>query len=142
MKILIVDDSIAERKYLKSLLAEYNCDEEYCGETALHSIDKQHPDIIIMDYMMPTTNGITALSMLKNNPQTQHIPVIMTIKKDYKSYLSNHMLKIGAADVLIKPFMKEELIECLKKVSPVYFKDYLEKELNASNQHQSPILKI
>src|SRR5690606_10062290 len=67
-----------------------------------------HPDLIVLDWMMPEVNGIETLRRLRRDPRTAHMPVIMLSAKaevDNKS----EGLDAGADDYLAKPFSPKEL---------------------------------
>lgn len=74
-----------------------------------------HPDLIVLDWMMPEMNGIETLRRLRRDPRTAHIPVIMLSAKaevDNKS----EGLDAGADDYLAKPFSPKELVSRVNAV--------------------------
>jgi len=77
--ILIVDDEPVIRHLLQCLLQldGFQVDEARDGVEALGKVDAQCPDLILMDYMMPNMDGITAVKKLRNQPQTANVPIIM-----------------------------------------------------------------
>lgn len=141
MKILIVDDSDSQRKILKSILEEHEIFEADSGLSAIESANKNLPDIIIMDIEMPGVSGLGALEVLKNNKATKDITVVMTSETS-SAFDGFRVSQLGAADLLVKPFLKEEVLEAIKIASIPYLKHCLEKELEQSNQAKSPIVKI
>ena len=79
------------------------------GKDFFHAIEKQVPDLVLLDLMLPNESGLDHLVKLKNNPNTAHIPVIIV------SALSSELHKVegldlGADDYLTKPFGVLELI--------------------------------
>ena len=108
--ILIVDDEIQNRKLLEALLRP----EGYLtlgaanGEEALASIAQRPPDLILLDIMMPGMDGYEVASILKANPNTSNIPIIMvTAQDDRCARLAS--LTAGAEDILTKPIDRAEL---------------------------------
>lgn len=114
LKILLVDDEIefvttlAERLQLRGALAQYKTD----GEEALHLIEADPPQIVILDVMMPGIGGLEVLKQIK--AQHVHIPVIiMTGRGSTKEGIEG--MRLGAFDYLIKPISIEELIKKIEE---------------------------
>lgn len=104
-KILIVDDMPENAMVLRSFLAPmgYHIDAVTRGEDALTMVEKNPPDVILLDIMMPGMNGFEVCRRLKQDPETQHIPVvIITGMSDKETNIE--AVKSGADDFLIKPF--------------------------------------
>ena len=108
--ILIVDDESQNRKLLEALLRP----EGYLticaanGEEALASVAQQAPDLILLDIMMPYMDGYQVASILKANPATCNIPIIMvTAQIDRGARLA--ALHSGAEEFLTKPVDRAEL---------------------------------
>jgi signal transduction histidine kinase len=108
--ILIVDDEIGNRKLLDMLLQR----EGYLtlcaanGEQALASVGQCLPDLILLDVMMPGMDGYQVAAILKADPATLNIPIIMvTAQIDRKARLAG--LRAGVEDFLTKPFDQVEL---------------------------------
>jgi putative two-component system response regulator len=109
-KILIVDDEEPNRKLLTSLLGVLG----YATETALNGIEAIRmtksfmPDLVILDIMMPDMDGYEACHLIKSDPETTNIPVvIVTALSDRDSRLKG--LNVGANDFLTKPIDRSEL---------------------------------
>jgi len=108
--ILIVDDEEHNRKLLEVLLRAqgYLTRTAANAEEALTSIKRLAPDLILLDVMMPGMNGFQLASLLKTDPATLNIPIIMlTALVDRSARLSG--LKAGAEEFLTKPFESAEL---------------------------------
>ena len=108
--ILIVDDEIQNRKLLEALLRPggYETLSVADGEEALASIAQRQPDLILLDIMMPGMDGYEVAGILKADPATSNIPVIMvTAQDDRAARLAS--LTAGAEDILTKPIDRAEL---------------------------------
>ncbi|WP_414527846.1 response regulator [Nodularia chucula] len=113
--ILLVDDNANNLKVLseaiqgcgwKALMATD-------GESAIEQIEYAHPDLILLDVMMPGLDGFETCRRLKANPHTENIPIIfMTALSDATDKVKG--LEIGAVDYITKPFQQEEVIARLK----------------------------
>nr|WP_302830780.1 response regulator [uncultured Bacteroides sp.] len=109
-KILLVDDKATIGRVLNIYLGgEY--DIAYC-ENAVKAIqwllEGNYPDLIISDIRMPYMTGTDFLSYLKSNELYKNIPVIMLSSEESTSERI-HLLEIGAADYILKPFNPLEL---------------------------------
>jgi len=116
-KILIVED---EKDIVKML--DYNLKKEgfrtfsvHDGEDAIDSANKEQPDIIILDLMLPGIDGLEVCKSLKNSNKTASIPIIMLTAKSQESDKVIG-LELGADDYVTKPFSPRELIARIKAV--------------------------
>jgi diguanylate cyclase (GGDEF)-like protein/PAS domain S-box-containing protein len=108
--VLIVDDEIHNRKLLEALLRPegYVTESVASGEEAMASIARHAPDLILLDIMMPDMDGYQVARILKANPATSNIPIIMvTAHSDRNARLAG--LEAGAEDFLTKPVDRAEL---------------------------------
>jgi two-component system, OmpR family, alkaline phosphatase synthesis response regulator PhoP len=114
-RILVVDD---EEDLLE--LVNYNLSKEgyrvNCvgtGEEALEEARKQLPDLIVLDLLLPTVDGLEVCRLLKSDANTQHIPIIMlTAKSEEADVVAG--LELGADDYLTKPFSPRVLLARIK----------------------------
>lgn len=102
-KILLVDDTITNLGILKKTLKEFSIFEATDGRTALKIINAEHPDLILLDIMMPGVDGHSVLSIIKNNETTRHIPVMLISSLDGIEDKLRSFEK-GADDFITKPF--------------------------------------
>ena len=116
-KILIVED---EKDIVKML--EYNLNKEgfrtisaQDGEDALEYAVREHPDLIILDLMLPGMDGLEVCKELKKETKTASIPIIMLTAKAQESDKVVG-LELGADDYMTKPFSPRELIARIKAV--------------------------
>ncbi len=115
--ILIVDDSPTEIQALKALLDEcgYSTLVASDGEEGIRTARCQHPDLILMDVVMPGKNGFQATRELSRDPDTARIPVIMLTGKDQPTDKA-WGLRQGARDYLTKPWDRKELLARIQRV--------------------------
>lgn len=105
--ILIVDDDDSIRSLLEQELGEagYLIEQATNGKLALECIRKNRPDLIILDVMMPEMNGFDVAAILKNDPQTMDIPIIiLSIVQD-----KARGFRIGVDRYLTKPIDTAQL---------------------------------
>jgi diguanylate cyclase (GGDEF)-like protein/PAS domain S-box-containing protein len=108
--ILIVDDELQNRKLLEALLHPegYTTICVANGEEALAAVAASPPDLILLDVMMPGMNGHEVAGILKANPATSNIPIVMvTAQIDRSARLAG--LESGAEEFLTKPVDRAEL---------------------------------
>ena len=113
---LIVDDSKTAQFKLKKILDVYDLDIDcaFSAEDALSYLSYRIPDIIFMDHSMKGMNGLDAVRIIKSNPATVTIPVVMYTAESGDVYLSQARA-IGAIDVLTKDVMTESDIHRVMK---------------------------
>jgi two-component system phosphate regulon response regulator PhoB len=115
--ILVVDDETSIREMLVISLesAGYNVLQAENAKNAHSLVLDKHPDLILLDWMMPVTTGLELLRRLKRDEMTDHIPVIMlTAKAEESSKISG--LDSGADDYIAKPFSPRELLSRVKAI--------------------------
>lgn len=112
-RLLIIEDNQELIEYLSELLqSEYQIITARNGAHGVELAKIHIPDIILSDVMMPGKDGYQVCKELKNDFQTDHIPIILlTARADYDSRITG--LECGADAYLTKPFDKKELMVCL-----------------------------
>ena len=109
-RILVVEDDFD----ISNMLRIYFQSQDYevvvapRGEDALEMCQRQLPDIIVLDIMLPDLDGYDVCRELRGNLRTSHIPIIFLTQKDERSD-KIHGLELGADDYVTKPFDVEEL---------------------------------
>lgn len=88
---------------------------EMDGAAALKRIPEKMPDLVLLDLMLPKTDGLTICKTLKSNPKTSHIPVVMLTAKGEESDKIVG-LELGADDYVTKPFSVKELLARIRAV--------------------------
>lgn len=107
--ILVVDDEKSNLLLLHHILTpDYTILTAKSGQEALDRVAATPPDLILLDIIMPDMDGFEVIRKLKNNPDTQHIPVIFITGLDSDAD-EEKGLNLGALDYITKPF-KEAII--------------------------------
>jgi CheY-like chemotaxis protein len=116
-KILVLDDDLAVLEALEETLryGEYEVRAISATTDIFVEIEDCRPDVIILDYILKGTNGGVWCRLIKDNPVTRHIPVIMT--SAYPRDLEPGNIAYGFDDFIAKPFDIEDLLDVVKKHS-------------------------
>jgi signal transduction histidine kinase len=134
--ILIVDDVPKNIQVLGTLLAKFNCELAVAmnGQQALDTVAKIHPDLILLDVMMPIMDGHETCQRLKSNPKTKDIPVIfLSAKTESEDIVKG--FELGAVDYVTKPFIGSELLARVKThLSLKKAQQIVEEEVNTKNK--------
>lgn len=85
------------------------------GEEAYRLAKKLKPDLILLDVRMPVMSGYEACKLIKNDPETSHIPVVFLSAKGQSSEIKAG-LEAGAVDYLLKPFAPGDLNRRIKEI--------------------------
>jgi diguanylate cyclase (GGDEF)-like protein/PAS domain S-box-containing protein len=133
--ILIVDDELQNRKLLEALLRPegYTTRTARTGEGALASVAQGAPDLILLDVMMPGMDGYQVAKVLKGDPSTSNIPIIMVTAQTDRSALLDG-LDAGAEEFLTKPVNRAELWLRVRNLLRL-------KELRDLVNHQNDVLE-
>jgi len=116
-KVLIVDDAVDTVELLRKRFRSegYDTADAFDGEEALQRVEEYHPDLVVLDVMMPKLDGYEVCRRLKANENTRYIPILMlTAKGEIESKVKG--LEIGADDYLAKPFDYKELSARVKSL--------------------------
>jgi len=111
-QILVVDDNADMREYVCRILGQHThwkIRQAGDGLQALEAIEKEKPDLVLSDVMMPNVDGFQLLKALKDNPKTAAIPVILLSARAGEEATIEGLEK-GADDYLVKPFSARELM--------------------------------
>lgn len=109
-RILLADDNADMRDYLKHLLQpDYEVEVVTNGVAALAAAERQIPDLVLSDIMMPGVDGLQLLRQLRSQASTREVPIILvSARAGEESRVEG--LEMGADDYLIKPFSARELL--------------------------------
>lgn len=139
-KILIVEDKQENMDLLVYFLHPqgYEIISVYDGLSALQKVEEEHPDIILLDIMLPKMDGYEVCGRLKKDPETKFIPIIMlTALKELKDKV--RALEVGADDFLSKPFENIELLARVKSLLRLkeYHDELQSKNLELAEKNES-----
>ncbi len=115
-KILVVEDSRTQRIIICRMLKQNSYDTAEAGDgyEALGQLDKEKPDLILLDIIMPGMDGYKVMSLIKEKPGMKDIPIIMLTSRD--NLIDKMRGKVsGTNEYLTKPFVYEELISKVDK---------------------------
>lgn len=115
IKILCVDDNAESLELLEALLVPKGFEVELAldGKTALSTIKARHPDIVLLDVVMPRMDGYDVCRKIKENDKTKNIPVIMvTVLRSKEDRIES--IEAGAEDFISKPVDAHEILARIK----------------------------
>jgi len=115
-KILLIDDEpdFVEMTKMRLESQDYEVETAFDGNSGVYAAQRESPDLILLDVMMPGVDGFAVLYELRKNSATRSIPVVMlTAKGEIESIFKAQ--ELGAADYLIKPCEPEELLNVVTK---------------------------
>jgi len=116
-RVAIVDDTADARRLVRRILqsqGEFTIFEASNGKEGLELVQREHPDLLILDLMMPGMDGFAVLDALRSNPDTAQIPVIVSTAKELTLEEKNRLQ--GQIQVLMQKgdFMSDEFLEEVK----------------------------
>ncbi|MCP1336229.1 phosphate regulon transcriptional regulator PhoB [Futiania mangrovi] len=129
--ILIAEDEDALRTLLRYNLekADFEVIEADDGDQALLLVDERAPDLVLLDWMMPTVSGLEICRRLRARSETRNLPIIMITARGEETDRIRG-LDTGADDYLTKPFSISELLAriraVLRRIRPALAQDVLE----------------
>lgn len=109
--VLVVEDEPAQREVLAyNLEAEgFRVQQADNGEEALLIVAEETPDLIVLDWMLPSVSGIEVCRRLKSRADTRNVPIIMLSARSEETDLVRG-LETGADDYIVKPYSVAELM--------------------------------
>lgn len=129
-KILIVDDVVSNVLLLKILLTneKFQVLTANNGKVCIDVAKREHPDLILLDVMMPELNGFDTAVIMKQDEEVKDIPIIfLTALHNTQDLVKG--FKCGASDFLTKPFNKEELLmRVMHQISLVAARRLIQKQ--------------
>ena len=115
--ILVAEDSVEQRELYASILRNegYVVLEAGDGDAAVEITRRMRPDLVLMDVTMPGTSGWNAMRLLKDDPETLSIPIIV-ITGLSDTWDRDASLAAGADEYLAKPLAPARLLEEVRKI--------------------------
>jgi two-component system alkaline phosphatase synthesis response regulator PhoP len=116
-KVLLVDDDVELCEAIRVLLEskDYEVAMAHNGKEGLERVRAEHPDLVILDVMMPEMNGYDVCVVLKADPKLKRIPVILLTGVDQAIFRTTYSQQMGlmteADDYIAKPVEPEELVK-------------------------------
>jgi len=113
-RIVVADDTAEARRLIRRILqsqGDFEIFEAVNGREAIEIVNREHPDLLILDLMMPEMDGFTVLDILRSQPETVNIPVIVATAKELtvneKSRLQGQIQSL----MLKGDFLNDEFLE-------------------------------
>ena len=117
-KILVVEDEPDIMRIITHALtaAGYRVIPAYGGEDAIRKVKAQQPDLVLTDLAMPKVSGVEVIQAIKQDPETQHIPILAVTAHVWDG-IAQSAGQVGVDGFISKPFnMKQLLIEVQKRL--------------------------
>jgi CheY-like chemotaxis protein len=117
LRLLVADDDANLRRILSLFLrsAGYEVEEAEDGRQAIEAARDRRPALALLDIMMPILDGFAACRILKEDPRTRDIPVVICSARSGNDDLAE-ALRLGAEDYIAKPFRKEAVLEKVARI--------------------------
>jgi DNA-binding response OmpR family regulator len=117
MKILIAEDSSTVRRLVAARLAAdgYEVVEAADGEEALLAAQREHPDLLVLDKVMPKLDGFEVVRALRDDPKTRAVPIVMLTERTGEEDVLGG-LSLGVEEYMPKPFSPHELSARVRRV--------------------------
>lgn len=116
-RILVVDDDREIVRLVRTYLehSDYEVLVAYDGETALHMLRRERPDLVLLDLMLPGRNGLDVTRVVRNDANLAAMPIIMLTARveDHDRIVG---LELGADDYVVKPFNPSEVVARVRAV--------------------------
>ncbi|MEW6772740.1 MAG: LytTR family DNA-binding domain-containing protein [Bacteroidota bacterium] len=137
IRTIIIDDEKNSRNNTKQMLTKYFTEIEIIGEAengieGRNLIAQLHPDLVFLDVNMPEMTGLEMLESIPEKDKNFYV-IFLTAYGDY----TIQAIRAGAVDYLMKPLMKEELMQAIKRVSK-----FIDEKKHSSAQQQSSKLMV
>ena len=116
-KILVIDDEPQILQMVSSRLEAngYAVVTAFSGKRGMELAGKELPNLILLDHVMSGLDGDAVLGLLKKDPITKPIPVVL-FTADIKRVKAGEYKLLGAEDCLFKPFLSEELLSVIQRI--------------------------
>jgi DNA-binding response OmpR family regulator len=132
-RVLVIDDEADVRLLYRVNLrhAGFEVLEADDGERGIEAAFEHLPDAVVLDLMMPQTDGFEVLRALRSHPDAAEVPVLV-LTADARSDDHRRCFELGADDVLTKPFAPEALTEGISKVLGASYEERVARRTEAA----------
>lgn len=115
-KVMVVDDAVSDLKLMESILksAGHDVVSLNSGDTFEAQLQAEHPDVVLLDIVMPRRNGYDILRALRRDARTRATPVVLVSSKNQESDRAWGK-KQGADEYLAKPFTPDQLLSVVSR---------------------------
>jgi twitching motility two-component system response regulator PilH len=119
LHLLVIDDSAEFLSFMEALLTseDFRVDTAQSGEAALQRLAVALPDLVLCDVRMPDMEPFGILHLLRRDPRTRDIPVLLCTGAVQEVDAAASWLREHGVEVLLKPFDVEDLLARLQKLS-------------------------
>jgi len=117
-KVLIIDDSRMSREMLAMALEEQGINAQSAADSkvAMEILEREMFDLIVLDLIMPGLDGFAMLTILKGDPRTKRIPIVVLSGRDSKQE-KEEAIKLGATSYLVKHITHPpEVVKAIKLI--------------------------
>lgn len=138
-RVLVIDDEADVRLLYRVNLrhAGFEVLEADDGDRGIEAALAQPPDAVVLDLMMPRTDGFEVLRALRSDPVAREIPVIV-LTADVRTDDHRRCYELGADDVITKPFAPEALIQGISRVLGATYEDRVARRRDAVAAGDTP----
>lgn len=144
LKVLVVDDDVAIRLFLRKVLKDKLGQivlEAQDGLEALDIIQKENPDLLMIDIAMPIMDGLELLAMVREDPNYQNIPVIILTGQKERGTVQK-IVELGVSAYLLKPIEYSKALLVLDKVFQEIHSNPIVLNRNRECSHKKKIVVI
>ncbi len=136
-KILLIEDNPQMRENVLLLLSleQFQAIGAENGKRGLELIQREHPDLVLCDVMMPDMDGYEVLQAIRANPATALLPFILLTAKGEKPD-QRHGMNLGADDYLVKPVAKADLLAAIS--TRLERRQMVEQQLQQAHRESLP----
>ncbi len=117
-KIMIVDDEESLRELITAILTPegYEVIAASSGQECLDMLNKEKPDLILMDMMMPGMSGRETTERIRKNPSTKNIKLAFLTVARFSETGKETLQGLNVLDYITKPFDNDDLVKRIKKL--------------------------
>lgn len=109
------------------------------GKTLCRMVKEQHPDVVVLDLMLPQLDGLSVLGRMKEDPEIVERPEIIVISSISDSRITDHAFQLGASYYMLKPFEPETLAKNIRMVHAMTHEKGREQSLYNEKRQEYPM---